>query len=1078
LVTILGIGTVSYFSLPHRLNPELEIPIVIVSTALPGASPGEVEALLTIPLEREINSVAGIDTLNSTSANSSSSIVVQFVSGTNPDEAKDEVQNAVDEVAKLPEDATTPRVFALDFEDQPVWSLAIMAKNSDLSSLMTFANNLKNSLEDQPEINRVTTTGLENRQVVVSFRTEDLIKYQINPIQMSDLMSKALASYPAGNLHTDSYTYAFTIDPIIENLPHIRELVINYRDQRIQLGQIAEVSEKPADKQPVAWMANADNPGRQIITLHVYKNSQTNIERAGEKISGQIAEWQDKYPGQFETVTIMNTAKEISDQFTELLGEFRSTILLVFASLLIFLGIRQALISSITVPLTFLSAFIFMNAAGMSINFLSLFAFLLTLGLLVDDTIVVVSAMTRYYRTGKFTPYQTGILVWNDTIVPIWSTTLTTIWSFVPLLLSTGIIGEFIKPIPIVVTAAMISSTGIAVLITLPMMIILLKPEIPRRVKILGRLLIFAAGWGLFYLLVPPRGIWTVAGFVYLALAVIYFSIYPRLFSDIGKVKIFNWMKGPSLRRFFNRGILDIETLAQAYYRLIYRILESPKARRFIVVAIVAYAVVAFTLLPLGLVRNEFFPKVVAEQIYVNLEMPPGTNLVAAQIEGQKLLEQLRTTEGVNYVIAESARNLNAEGNMESGTNLVQFTLLLPNRKQQKDTSIEISEMLRTRFGNYPSGKVSVVEISGGPPAGADLQIKLLGDNLAMLDVKADQVIKYLESQEGTVNVSKSLRPGTSKVVFKPDDAQVAAAGLSRESIGLWMRAYASDWELETINLDDRTNNQEKILFHIEKPNSTLADISRLMVPNTRGQAYPLLTLGNLETQPNPTSISRENSQRTISVSAGVRPGYSITDLNTRMEEYVDNELDLPENYSWQTGGINEENQKSVNSILQAMGLAFILILVTMVVQFNSFRQAAIVLMVIPLAVSSVFAAFGLTNTPLSFPALIGILSLFGIVVTNSMFIVDKINLNLRENMPFTQAVANAGSSRLEPIVLTKLATILGLLPITLADPLWRGLGGAIISGLLIASTIMLFFIPVVYYQWFKPRTGNNMSRV
>ncbi len=149
-----------------------------------------------------------------------------------------------------------------------------------------------------------------------------------------------------------------------------------------------------------------------------------------------------------------------------------------------------------------------------------------------------------------------------------------------------------------------------------------------------------------------------------------------------------------------------------------------------------------------------------------------------------------------------------------------------------------------------------------------------------------------------------------------------------------------------------------------------------------------------------------------------------------------------------------------------AMLVSFLLIMVTMVIQFQSFRQAIIVLLVIPLAVSSVFWLFALTGTPLSFPALIGILSLFGIVVTNSMFIVDKINLNRREGMPFVKAIADAGASRMEPIILTKLCTVFGLLPITIADPLWRGLGGAIIYGLLIASTIMLLFIPVVYYQW------------
>lgn len=271
------------------------------------------------------------------------------------------------------------------------------------------------------------------------------------------------------------------------------------------------------------------------------------------------------------------------------------------------------------------------------------------------------------------------------------------------------------------------------------------------------------------------------------------------------------------------------------------------------------------------------------------------------------------------------------------------------------------------------------------------------------------------------------------------------------------------------IPITKRSNiNKKDIVFTFEGGSKNVDTLGTLEIPTQTG-TVPISALGSFVIQSNPTAITREDGKRTLSVSASVDEGYVVVDKNKDLETFADS-LNLPAGYSWSTGGANEENERSVQSILQAMVVAFILILITMVIQFNSFRQAVIVLMVIPLAVSSVFAVFALTGTPLSFPALIGVLSLFGIVVTNSMFIVDKINLNLHEGMPFIDAVSDAGASRMEPIVLTKLCTIFGLLPITLADPLWRGLGGAVISGLLIASVIMLLFIPVVYYSWFGPK--------
>ncbi|MEO6508659.1 MAG: efflux RND transporter permease subunit, partial [Patescibacteria group bacterium] len=198
-----------------------------------------------------------------------------------------------------------------------------------------------------------------------------------------------------------------------------------------------------------------------------------------------------------------------------------------------------------------------------------------------------------------------------------------------------------------------------------------------------------------------------------------------------------------------------------------------------------------------------------------------------------------------------------------------------------------------------------------------------------------------------------------------------------------------------------------------------------------------------------------------------IKKGASTTVENQKLLDYAKS-LNLPPGYSIQTGGVNEENQKSIQSILTAMILSVMLILITMIIEFRSFRQALIIVLVIPLAIPGVFYIFALTGTPLSFPAIIGVLALFGIVVTNAIVVVEKINDNRREGMPLREAIVDASGSRLEPILLTSVTSILGLIPITLSDPLWRGLGGAIISGLLFSGIVKLFFVPIVYYSWYK----------
>lgn len=1075
VVTIILLGLVSYFNLPRRLNPEIKIPIISVFTILPGASPEDVESLLTIPLENELKGLTGLDTITSSSQNNVSVITMQFFSTVAQEKAKNDVQSAVDSVDALPDDAQTPRVTALDFEDQPIWTFAVSHQLNDIPSLMRFSDQLRVRLEDEAKIDRVTVAGFETQEITVYISPEKVSQYGINPLQLSASIKSAITSFPAGNITSGRNQFSVTLDPSVTSIEDLRDLRITVGESVVHLGDIADVFERSKPGSTNAFYADANTPATSVVTFNVYKLQSAKINEAAAVAEKIVTETEEEYNNRFKIITISNTAEMVSEQFTDLLGEFQTTMLLVFGCLFLFLGLRQAIIATFTVPLTFLAAFVFMGIFGMSINFLSLFAFLLALGLLIDDTIVVVSAMTAYYKTKKFSPTETGLLVWKDTIVPIWSTTITTIWSFVPLLLTSGIIGEFIKPIPVVITVTMISSTAIAVLVTLPFMMIVLKAKIARRIVILARIvgfialfaLVLGSAWG-NPLLPFIGGLFIVLTLVFRRVQVPVIAFIKEKASRIPQIQNV-WQK---INTYTKHGVIDIEPFAQKYHRFILRILGSKNARGVVLISIISYSIIGFMLVPFGLVKNEFFPKTDSEQVYVSLELPSGTTTSVIDIKAKALLEQLRSTYGTDFVIAEVNRGFSGGfGGISESGNTALFTLHLPRLEKQKISSIKISEDLRKKYADYTDALITVVEQSSGPPAGADVQIKLLGDDLGKLNTYADTIAAYLTSQPGIINVDKSIKPGTSAIVFVPDPQKLAAQRIDVTTLGLWMRSFASGFTLDEVNFGSNDTDKRDIVFRFWLGDPHVDDISSLAIPTQTG-IVPLISLGSFVSKANPTSITREEGKRTISVSGAVTAGISSTEKNKNLLSYVE-KMQLEPGYTWATGGVNEENQKSVQSIFQAMLVSAILILVTMVIQFRSYRQAVIVLLVIPLAVSSVFYAFGLTGTPLSFPAIIGVLSLFGIVVTNSMFIVDKINLNQKEGMPFNESIADAGASRMEPIILTKLCTVLGLLPITIADPLWRGLGGAIISGLLLASSIMLLFIPVVYYQWFKTNTSK-----
>jgi len=1055
VISIAIIGILGFINLPKRLNPEIKIPIVNVITLLPGASPENIENLVTIPLENRIKNINGIDTLSSVSRENLSLITIQFLSSVDRDTAEQQVQREVDAVSDLPAEAQTPSVAILDFENVPVWSFMIITPKS-LPSLMSFTERIKTEIESSPKVDRVEVSGFEDQEISVEITPEKLNQYGLSPFLLLQGINKETASYPAGNVSNNENTFSLGIDSLTTNLEDLRNTRLNLQGNLVRLGEIARVEERSKREINESYYIAPNVPTKRAVVVYVYKTLGSNIDTAGREIEKIVEKVTADYQEQFEVVTITNYAEEIDAQFSDLLGEFRTTIILILICLFIFLGFRQAILSSLTVPLTFLSAFFLMNLFGQSVNFLTLFALLLALGLLIDDTIVVVAAMTTYYKTRRFNTFQTGRLVWRDTIIPIWSTTITTIWSFVPLLITSGIIGEFIKPIPIVVTVTMLSSTAIAVLITLPLMIWLLKPALATRVVKLGRLLLTVALF-IALIIVSPKN-WLLV--LILPLFALLLLIFSRFYHQIRNQTVKKYWQ-----KFADQGVLSIAPLAKKYYQTISYILAEPKRRQKVIVAILIYSAIGFALLPLGFVKNEFFPKSDSENLYLNLAFPSGTKREIVKQESLGLLKQIQKTTGLKYAALELGREMSGMGGQSENNSGAVITLNLVEEEQREKQSFEIAQELRNRFANLSFGEIQVLEESSGPPAGADLQVKLLGANLTELEKLADKTVQYLKKQPGAVNVQKSIKPSTSRIVFLPDRNKLAQYGISVETIALYSRIFASGLPLDKVNWNG-SDEQQEIKLYFGRSRS-LEDLNRLNWTTTNGLTLPFSELGQFVLEANPSQITRENNERTISVSAGVLPGYNIPELSKQTTDYVDQLIKGTE-YTWDTGGVNEENQKSINSIIQAMGVSFILILVTMVIQFQSYRQAFIVLIVIPLAVSSVFYAFALTGTPLSFPAMIGVLSLFGIVVTNSMFVVDKININLREKMPLKEAIADAGESRLEPIILTKLNTILGLLPITLANPLWRGLGGAIISGLLIASSIMLFFIPALYYEWFK----------
>ncbi len=1087
LFVILG-GLVSFFSVARTLNPEINIAMVAVSTVLPGATPTDMESLITKKLENEIKKVDDIDVISSTSRESVSVIMIQFKDGVDRDDAQTDVQNAVGAVSDLPDDAQSPRVKALNFEDVPVSRYAVIANDTDQASLNSFIESFKTDLENENLIDRVEISGNETQEVQVLISQEKLQELNVNLQSLLPLITSATSSYPAGTVYSDKSEIGLTIDRDSMTLDDLRSTVISVDGVLYRLGDIAEVSERSAPGYVPAFITKPDGTEYRAITIDTYRILGSKISEATEQTEATIEKYEKIANGSISFIKVSDINNDINKSFSDLYSNLFMTVCLVFIVLFLFVGVRQAFLAAISVPLVFMTAFIVMYTIGMSLNFLSIFALLISLGLLVDVTIVVISAITTYYRSGKFSPKETGLLVWKDFFTTLLVTTLTTVWAFLPLLLAGGMMGAFLKPLPIVVSSVLLGSVFIGFFIILPLMVWLLDFSMPKRVlnliKLIGFIFVLFISFSFIQKILNDIQLefskwwWILIILIILILTIILLI----LFISLGRVikNIFNYFKNLIANKFSisknkdesHDGIIDISFIERLYKKALNKILLKRKHRRSIVWLVILFFIFSISLIGFGFVKNEFFPKEDANMVYVSMELPLDTRASVAEDISLNFVSQINDISGLSNIQTQIGAKIDGDGNLNLGLDAsnVLLTVNLVDVDDREITSSEVAKSLRENNAvkNFINGKIVVVESAGGPPAGADVTIKLTGDDLEQLNVYVEQVKSHLKEKDGVINVRKSVESGSVKIVFIPNKSAMMEYGVSLQEIGFYLRTFGSGMVVSgDIDFDDLSDSRD-IVLRLSDDVQSVDALERTVIQTNRGEQIPLTTLGKFKLKESPAQIKREDLKRVLSVTAAVEEGYNATQINEEVSEFMEIGMQLADGYSWQSGGANEENNKSVQSILKAMLLAFVLIFLTLIIQLNSYRKSFIVLLVIPLAISGVFVLFAIFGLPLSFPALIGVLALFGIVINNSIMIIDQINKNHKEDMSFHQAVVDGSSSRLEPILLSSLTTIVGLLPITITQPVWQGLGGAIISGLSFSGIIMLFFIPAVYYMIFE----------
>ncbi len=1090
IVLISGWGIYAFSQLPRESNPEVKIAMAIVSASYPGVSPSDMEELVTKKIETDISGVSGINKITSTSANSFSSVVVEFDANQNVDDAVRKLRDKLTTIRKdIPADANDPQVQEISLDDTPIVTFALVGPY-DGFTLRTYGEKIKDELEKIPGVREVKISGGDQSQFEVAYDPGKLALFGISTDQANGAIAATNRAIPAGNFEGSQFNYPVRSDGRFYDAKTLGEIPISHTQQGaiVYLKDIATVSEKSIEKTIYSRFSMDGKAPQNAVTLQVVKRTGGSIINTVKNSQAKINELLKTFPEGITFSDTVNQADRIEKDFNQLTHDFLLTLILVVGILFLIVGLKEAFVAGLAIPLVFFTTFGVMQVTGTSLNFLSIFALLLSLGLLVDDAIVVVSATKQYMKTGKYTPEEAVLLVLNDFKIVLVSTTFATVWAFLPLLLASGIMGQFIKSIPITVSVTLISSLLIALMINHPLAAVLERIRLTR--KFFALILISTLLVGLIG--VTQHSIFgyvlaTISFAIICCLLVWYFEkgkqnlqanfeLSEKEWANDELIKEKLLLQGKHEDATFGskliHGIVHFDKVLPVYEKYL-RLATSTKKRRLVTLfSTLALFVFAIALPITGVVKSEFFPPADGDALYLNIEGPVGLNLNQTDQITQEVEKRiLKIPNIVNFSTivgnpGTGGSSLGGGGSNKSNT--ASITIKLSPQESRNIKAYDIAQEIRDAVANIQDATITVSAPRGGPPSGSAFQAQIAGENLQTLDKIANDLKPILNSIPGTINADISLKDAPAEYTFSLDHAKLELYDLNATTVGMALRSAISGTTVTTVI---RENKDIDVLARFDKtkiPN--LESIGNLQILSNKKQPVFLKDVAEIKLTPSVDAITRIDQKRTVLLTADVSGTTNATQVVKEFQTKFAEQYKLPDGYAISYGGENEQNTESVMSIIRAMAIAVVLIISTLVIQFNSFRKAIIVLVTLPLALIGVFVGMALLGVTLSFPGLIGILALFGIVVKNAIILIDKINLNIKTGIPFEEAIIDAGKSRLEAIFITSIVTIAGIIPITLSNATWTALGSAVIFGLSISSFFTLFIIPTLYMTFIKEK--------
>ena len=997
-ITIMGLFSLA--KLPIDLLPDIETNTILVLTTYEGASAQDIEQNVTRPLENTLNSVEHLKHISSKSRENISVITLEFEFGYDIDALTNDVRDKLDMVSsRLPDNVQTPIIFKFSTDMIPIMLLSVQAEESMPGLYKILDDAVANPLARVDGVGSVSISGAPKREIHIYVDPVRLEAYNLSIETISSLIAAENRNIPGGVFDIGSDTYSLRVQGEFDSPEQMRNIVVGSKDgKNIYLHQVARIDDSLEER---AQKTHTD--GKKGAMIIIQKQSGANSVEISNKVLEMLPSLQKRLPSDVKLGMIVDTSENINNTIDSLVETVLYALLFVVIVVFCFLGRwRATMIICITIPISLIASFIYLALTGTSLNIISLSSLSISIGMVVDDAIVVLENVTTHIERGS-DPKQAAIHGTNEVGISVIASTLTLIAVFFPLTLVTGMTGVLFRQLGWMVTIMMIISTTCALSLT-PM---LCSQLLRKGVK--------------------------------------HGKIYNLLFTPINNA---------------------LDALDRAYGRSLNFVVAHKISS-----IIVCTAIFILSIFLLRFVGTEFFPTQDNGRLGVSLELPIGTRVEIADEITERLANEWREKypeiKVLNYTTGQASSDNTFASLQDNGSHIISMNISLVDLDERERSITEIAQLMREDLKNYPEFKKQQVNVGGSRGGGmggqSTIDYEIYGYDFNETDSVAQQLKRILQGIKGTADIIISRADYQPEYQVDFDREKLAIYGLNLQTAATYLRNRING-SLASQYREDGEEYDIKVMYAPEYRTS-ISDIENILIYSPTGKAVRVKDVGKVVERFSPPTIERKNRERIITVStvvADVPMSEVVAASQTEIEK-----MDIPAGINIELSGSYEDQQEAFGDLLLLGLLIIILVYIVMAAQFESYVYPGIIMTSLPFAFTGVFLLLFLTGHNLNVMSMIGAIMLIGIVVKNGIVLIDYISLNRERGMSIRSAVVNGGESRLRPIIMTALTTILGMVPMAVSSgqgaEMWQPMGVAVIGGLTFSTLLTLFYVPAMY---------------